>query len=169
MGKLVMAISFALALGLPVAAAPLIPEGYREWEKTTSDLLNYPIPGHLDHYRIPYINSIGTGVTVETKGGRRTYTYPKGTIIVKEAYQGLEAPKPGDKPVLIYAMIKDPGNPKARGGWVWVLKDVVAGKEAVYQSPLCVDCHSAANESFPYGDKNPNSDFRDYVFFPYEK
>jgi hypothetical protein len=101
-----------------------------------------------------------------SKEGRRTYAYPKGTIIVKEAYRGLQAPKPGQEPVVIYAMIKDPGNPKARGGWVWVLKDAAVGRETVYQSPLCFDCHSAANESFPYGDKNPDADFRDYVFFP---
>ncbi len=86
MGKLVTAISFALALGLPAASAPLIPEGYRDWEKTTSEPLNYPIPGHLDHYRIPYINGIGKGVAVATREGRLSYTYPKGTIIVKEAY-----------------------------------------------------------------------------------
>ncbi len=169
MSKLLRALSLLIVLGFPVSATPLIPQGYREWEKTTSGPLDYPIPGHLDHYRIPYINGIGTGVTVVIKEGRRTFDYPAGTIIVKEAYQGLQAPKPGDEPVLIYAMIKEPRNPKARGGWVWVLRDVVADREAVYQSPLCVDCHSAANESFPYGDRNPDSEFRDYVFFPYRR
>ena len=127
MGKILMAIGFAVALGLPAAAAPLIPGDYREWEKTTKTPLNYPIPGHLDHYRIPYINSMGTRVEVVTRDGRVSYAYPKGTVIVKESYEGLEAPKPGDKPIRIYAMIKDPENPMARGGWVWVLRDVAQG------------------------------------------
>jgi hypothetical protein len=169
MGKLLTVLSLALALGLPAGAAPLIPGDYRGWEKTTKALLNYPIPGHLDHYRIPYINRIGMDVKVETKAGRVTYAYPKGTIIVKEAYRSLAAPKPGEEPVLVYAMIKDPENPNARGGWVWVLKDTTTGKESVDQSPLCLGCHSAANDTFPYGDKNLNADFRDYVFFPYRK
>ena len=169
MGKLVTLVSLTLALGLSAGAAPLIPGDYRAWEKTTNVVLNYPIPGHLDHYRIPYINRIGMGVKIETKAGRVNYTYPKGTIIVKEAYKGLAAPKPGEEPVLIYAMIKNPENQKARGGWVWVLKDMATGKESVYQSPLCFDCHSAANDTFPYGDTNPDSDFRDYVFFPYRR
>jgi hypothetical protein len=158
-----------LALGLPAFTAPLIPDDYRSWEKTTQAPLDYPIPGHLDHYRIPYINPTGTGVEILTHAGRVTYAYPKGTVIVKESYQGLTAPKPGDRPVRIYAMIKDPENPKARGGWVWVLRELPTGKESIYQSPLCFDCHSAANEPFPYGDRNPNGDFRDYVFFPYRK
>ncbi len=80
MGKLVIVISLALTLGLPAAAAPLIPDDYREWEKTTRTPLDYPIPGHLDHYRIPYINRIGTGVEIVTRDGRVTYTYPRASV-----------------------------------------------------------------------------------------
>ena len=163
------ALGVMLAVCPSAAADSLIPADYREWEKLTDIPLNYPIPGHLDHYRIPYINRSGTQVSAEDRKGRLTYTYPKGTIIVKETYQGLETPKPGAVPILLYAMIKDPENPKARGGWIWVLWDVAAGTERVYESPLCFTCHSAANDTYPYGDGNRNREFRDYVFFPYVK
>lgn len=160
---------FAFAFVRSAGPAPLIPEDYRGWEKTTDAPLDYPIPGHLYHYRVPCINAVGTGVKAETKEGRVIYAYPRGTIIVKESYKGLAKPRPGDKPVRVYAMIKDPTNSKARGGWVWVSREGADGKETIYVSPLCFDCHSAANEVFPYGDRNPNADFRDYVFFLYKK
>ncbi len=30
---------------------------------------------------------------------------------------------------------------------------------------FCITCHANANEKHPYGDKNPNEEFRDYVYF----
>jgi len=40
-------------------------------------------------------------------------------------------------------------------------------KETVITEEFCITCHGNANESHPYGDKNPNNEYRDYLFFPY--
>ena len=61
-----------------------VPEGYRGWKQTTNVVLDYPIPGHENHWRRIYINSTGEGVTSETREGRGYDAYPVGTIIVKE-------------------------------------------------------------------------------------
>lgn len=159
----------AAAVSSAVGAAPLLPSNWSTWDRTTDKVLNYRIPGHEDHFRIPFINAIGTAVTTSVKAGRVVWEYPKGTIILKEAYQGLTAPAPGEKPIRLYGMIKDPKNPKARGGWVWVLRDLKTNKESVFESPLCIDCHSYANGAHTYGDKNPNAENRDFVYFPYTK
>ena len=61
----------------------LIPELYTDWSRLTDVELDYFIPGHESHYRIPYINEKGKEVTVSTNSsGRVTYDYPEGTIIV---------------------------------------------------------------------------------------
>ncbi len=143
-----------------------VPEGYRGWKQTTNVVLDYPIPGHENHWRRIYINSTGEGVTSETREGRGYDAYPEGTIIVKEIYPGQE-PKENDTPVGLAVMIKDTDNYLARGGWVWVDHDVATGKEKVIDYEFCFDCHANANEGHPYGDKNPDNEYRDYVFFPY--
>lgn len=165
MRKLFVLVLAVLACAA-AAAAPLLPTDWSKWARTTDILLNYRIPGHEDHFRIPYINDIGMKATMSVKAGRVVWDYPKGTIILKEAYQGLTAPAPGEKPIRLYGMIKDPRNPRARGGWVWVLRDMATKKETIFESPLCIDCHSYANASHTYGDKNPKAENRDFVFFP---
>ena len=68
----------------PQAKKYEIPEDYRSWKQTTNIELNYPIPGHLEHYRKIYINQIGEAVEVTMLEGKKQYNYPTGTIIVKE-------------------------------------------------------------------------------------
>ncbi len=143
----------------------LVPEDYKNWTVTV-DNLNYPIPGHENHGRKIYVNDVGKRVTARNKNGRVYYSYPKGTIIVKEIYPRLKVNR-GDKPISLTVMIKDPDNPLSRGGWLWVVKDMKTRKERIIDYEFCVDCHSNANETHPYGDKNPGNDFRDFVFFPY--
>jgi len=107
------------------------------------------------------------GVKTELKGGRVTWIYPPGTVILKETFKAGGPPAKNERPLRLYGMIKDPQNPRAKGGWVWILRDPATGRETVYESPLCVDCHSYANGKHTYGDKNPRGEFRDFVFFPY--
>ena len=164
----VLALFMCAAAGA-AAAAPLLPKDWSKWTRTTDVLLNYRIPGHEDHFRIPFINDIGMKVTTTIRDGRTVWEYPKGTIILKEAYQGLTAPAPGEKPIRVYGMVKDPKNPKARGGWIWVVWDTATKKESIFESPLCIDCHSYANAPHPYGDKNPKGDTRDFVYFSFVK
>ena len=154
---------------LPAGTASILPESLQGWERTTTGTLNYRIPGHEDTFRVPYINALGTTVKTEVKAGRTTWEYPKGTVIVKETYQGSGTPAQGAKPFRVYGMIKDPQHPKARGGWVWATRETATGKETIHESPVCVDCHNYANGKHPYGDKNPQGEFRDYVYFPYGK
>lgn len=147
------------------AEGPLIPEGYASWRRTTEEELDYPIPGHEDNYRIIFINDKGENLTVSDAGGRVTHDYPDGTIIVKEVYQGFEYDS-NSKPMMLTAMVKDRDNPKSRGGWLWVVKDLSAGQETIMTQEFCFTCHGNANERHPYGDRNPDNEFRDYVFFP---
>jgi hypothetical protein len=166
MRPVIALLVLALAAGA-ATAAPLLPAKYTTWETPAKTPLNYPIPGHLDNYRVIFINKTGTTVQPATVSGRVRWDYPKGTIILKEVYAGLQTPARDAKPIRLYGMVKDPGNPKAKGGWLWVVKDMATNKETVYDSPFCIDCHAYANGKHQYGDKNPNAEFRDCVYFPW--
>ncbi len=148
-------------------AASLVPEDYSGWT-ITADNLNYPIPGHENHFRRVLINPKGQEVSVIKKEGKDYYAYPKGTIVIKEIYPTLN-PKEGTKPVSLTVMIKDPENPQSRDGWIWVVKDLKKNTEKIIDYEFCYDCHTNANEPHQYGDGNPDGEFRDYLFFPYRK
>ena len=64
-------------------------------------------------------------------------------------------------------MIKAPEHEHARGGWLWVVKDLESNEERIIDYRLCFDCHADANDRHPYGDGNPEGEDRDYVFLPY--
>jgi hypothetical protein len=146
----------------------LVPPVYSGWKSTTDQELNYPIPGHEEHYRRIYINAAGEGVNIEDRGGRTYHNYPNGTVIIKDIFKTLD-PLPGEAPSGQTVMLKSPGHPQARGGWLWIVKDMQSGQETIIDYEFCFDCHANANEEHPYGDGNPNNEFRDYVFFPFKK
>jgi hypothetical protein len=147
----------------------LVPEDYSGWKLLTETKLNYFIPGHESHYRIPYINTIGEQVEISTDtDGKKQYIYKKGTIIIKEIYPTLQL-REGESPIALTVMIKDPGHPNAQGGWVWIVKDLKTNMEVQFKSDGCVNCHAGANGRHPYDDGNPDSEFRDYVFYPFRK
>lgn len=165
--------AFPIAIGLAIAAAcqqtvdiPDIPPDYRAWARSTEAVLDYPVPGHEDHFRKIYLNGLGEQMTITQKNNRGYCEYPEGTIIVKEIYAGLSAPAPQEDPILLTVMIKDGDHPQARGGWVWLSQNYDTGETHVIDYDLCVDCHANANEQHPYGDGNPAQEFRDYVYFP---
>jgi hypothetical protein len=146
----------------------LIPADYTTWERTVKEVLKYPIPGHISSYRKIYINETGEKTTeTKDKNGRDTYLYPDGTIIVKELYDAATYTD-NSKPQSLTVMIKDAKDPLARGGWLWIMKALPDGKERIIGSSFCITCHANANEPHPYGDHNPDGDFRDYVFLPYQ-
>jgi hypothetical protein len=147
-------------------AAPQLPNNYAGWKRTTDLILDYPVPGHESRGRRIFINSMGTKVTVRSEAGRISWDYPKGSIVIKEIFPSLDI-RDGERPIMLTAMIKDPDHPQARGGWVWVVKDLGARSEQIIDWEFCVDCHANANEPHPYGDRNEDNEFRDYVFFPY--
>ncbi len=144
----------------------LVPDEYLAWESTTDLELNYPIPGHVEQYRRIYINPRGTEVQQEQREGRIHHIYSEGTIIIKDIYSTL-TPSPGEKPIRQTVMIKASDYPKSRGGWLWIVKDMKSATETIIDYELCFDCHANANEAHPYGDGNPQGEFRDYVYFPY--
>lgn len=144
---------------------PLVPAEYAGWETTTKVELNYPIPGHENNYRKIFINSIGENPAITTQAEKTHYDYPEGTVIIKEIYPGLTY-IPGSKPAALTVMVKARNNPKSRGGWLWIVKDLASQKESIITQEFCVTCHGNANEPHPYGDGNPEGFFRDYVFFP---
>ncbi len=147
----------------------LIPDDYAKWERTTDQLLTQQIPGHENAYRKIYINDTGEKM-VETvdKNGTGSYNYPEGTIIVKEIYDSSTYSESA-KPKMLTCMVKAQTDRQSRGGWLWVIKSLPGGEETIIDYAFCVTCHANANESHPYGDKNPNAEFRDYVFFPYKE
>ena len=145
----------------------MVPEDYSGWT-ITADNLNYPIPGHENHFRRVFINPKGEEVSVTRKEGKNYYDYPKGAIVIKEIYPTLN-PKEGTKPVSLTVMIKDPENPQSRDGWIWVVKDLKKNTEKIIDYEFCFDCHTNANEPHQYGDGNPEGEFRDYMFFPFRK
>jgi hypothetical protein len=144
---------------------PDIPADYRSWQLATDARLNYPIPGHEDHFRRIFINPVGTGVQKTSQNGRGIYEFPVGTIIVKEIYAGQSDPTPHETPLRLTVMIKQPDHPQARGGWLWLVKDFKTQQITVIDYEFCVDCHANANERHPYNDGNPDAEFRDYVYF----
>lgn len=147
-------------------AGPLLPGEYRSWDRTTDQVLDYPIPGHEDRGRRILINSTGTGAAASSESHRVSWEYPAGTIIIKEIFAGQEV-REAEQPLMLTGMVKDPDHPQARGGWVWVVRDMTTGGEQIIDWEFCVDCHANANEPHPYGDRNEDNEFRDYVFFPY--
>jgi hypothetical protein len=161
---------FVLASALFVVAsctkpprAALIPDDYASWKKTTETVLNYPIPGHEDRFRVIHINDVGLGFSRASDGSGRV-DFPDGTVIAKEIF-AVANPGPADKPVMITGMVKASSDTDARSGWLWLMKDLASGKENVYTGDFCVRCHANANEKHPYGSKNPSGAFSDYVFF----
>lgn len=144
-----------------------IPDNYSSWERINDVELNYPVPGHESNYRVIYMNEKGRDVDISMEEGRRRYEFPQGTVVAKAVYEGLD-PAPDAEPVMITAMVKNKEHPAARGGWVWVLKNLNTGDERIIEEAFCFTCHAAANESHPYGDGNPEEEYRDYVFFASE-
>jgi len=137
---------------------------YHSWEKTTNVVLDYPIPGHQDRFRVPRMNHIGFTVRPTVENGKNRWDFPEGTVIVKEVY-ATPRPAAGEQPIQLTIMVKAPRDPHSQGGWLWITRDLPEGKEAVFMGNFCITCHANANEKHPYGDGNPNEEFRDYVYF----
>lgn len=159
-----------LALGLLAcqpAKSNLIGMDHEDWARTTYTRLSYPIPGHLDHLREIYINPVADGVVITLENGRRHYAYPAGTVVVKEIF-ATASPAPGEGPVTLVGMVKAPDDPRALGGWLWVVRDLKSGTETIGNQELCFTCHKNANEGYPYGDRNRDGEFRDFLFYPWD-
>ncbi|MGO9309972.1 MAG: cytochrome P460 family protein [Spirochaetia bacterium] len=137
---------------------------YRTWKRTTDVVLDYPIPGHQDRFRIPRMNAVGFRAAPAMEGGKLHWNFPEGTVIVKEIYE-TPKPAPGEEPIQLTIMVKAPKDPRAQGGWLWITRDLPNGKESVFMGNFCITCHANANEGHPYGDGNPREEFRDYVYF----
>lgn len=159
------AASFAASLSACSPAAPKgrVPADWNSWRKPVDKVLNYTIPGHGDKARVIYVNPAGWDYAGKAAAGR--FEFPVGTVVVKEIYAS-GSPAPGEKPTTLDVMIKAPDDPDARGGWVWVVKDLASGKETVMTTTFCQSCHGNANTAHPYGDRNPQGLFRDFLFFP---
>ena len=157
------ALVFAAGCGGDEPSAGLTPADYEGWASTVDGPLLYEIPGHTLDVRLIYINDTGTRVDVTENKNQLTYDYPDGTIILKENYTAEESATPDNLTV----MIKSRKDVRARGGWIWVAKDVATGEERIFSDEFCFTCHQNANEPHPYGDGNPNGEYRDFVFYPW--
>ena len=142
----------------------LVPANYDGWASTIESPLEYEIPGHTMDRRMIYINEIGTRLEITERNGETIHTYPEGTIILKENYPTGDS----EDPAALSVMIKAPKDPRARGGWIWIAKNIAGDSERIFSDEFCFTCHQNANEQHPYGDKNPSGEFRDFVFFPWK-
>ncbi len=145
-----------------------LPTNYQSWARTDPQPLDYPIPGHEDRYRVPYLSPLGEEPSISEKSGRRYLEFKTGTVLIKEIYMSKQIAE-GDTPVMLTAMVKAPQDQRSRGGWLWIVKQGLSGPEMIMESEFCFTCHANANDAHPYGDKNANLEFRDYVFFPYPR
>lgn len=160
---LLTALSFATGCAGRKAPAELIPADYSGWASTVDGPLVYEIPGHTMDMRKIYINDTGTRLEITETGGRVSHEYPEGTVILKENYRGDESAGPA----MLTVMIKSKKDSRARGGWIWLAKEVGGGEERIFSDEFCFTCHQNANEQHPYGDRNTNREFRDFVFYPW--
>lgn len=135
------------------------------WARTTSERLDFQVPGHGAGARRIYINPVGE--TVEPPASAdEAWDYPQGTIIVKEVYASANPPEDAP-PERLAIMVKNPDHPMSRGGWIWIGKSPGSDEERVFTEQFCVTCHANANEQHPYSDRNREGQFRDYTFYPY--
>lgn len=143
------------------ADPPILGDGdYSSWDSTTDQRLDFPVPGHGEGLRRIYANPVVFQQTLEADGDIH---YPDGSIFIKEVYP-TAAPDEGTPPAMLVAMVKDSGDPRSRGGWLWLVRDPASGEETLFEDEFCVTCHTNANEPHPYGTNNAEGAFRDYVF-----
>ena len=141
----------------------LVPADYLGWASTVDGPLLYQIPGHTMDIRKIYINETGKQLEIIENDEQVIHEYPEGTIILKESYHADES----ERPVQLTVMIKSRKDSRARGGWIWLAKDVATGEETIISDEFCFTCHQNANEPHPYGDGNMDGEFRDFVFYPW--
>lgn len=140
---------------------PLLDEiDHTAWEQTTERTLDFAVPGHGNGLRKIYADPVVFEQSLEADGDIH---YPNGSTFVKEVYS-TPAPATAAEPAMLVAMVKDPEDPRSRGGWIWLTRDPGSGVETVFEDEFCVTCHTNANEPHPYGTGNPEGAFRDYVF-----
>ncbi|MFW6329744.1 MAG: cytochrome P460 family protein, partial [Alkalispirochaetaceae bacterium] len=140
---------------------PLVTGNHENWSRTTTETLDFPVPGHGGGARRIFINP--TGETVEPPdSAQEPWDYPDGTIIVKEIYSSSDPPE-DVPPDSLTIMVKDRDHPMSRGGWVWITKSPGSDRETIFTEQFCVTCHANANEEHPYGDNNREGQFRDYT------
>jgi hypothetical protein len=143
-------------------------ENYRSWKKPLAAPLENAVPGHGQGVRVIYAAESAFNPVVSTDNtGRRRVVMKEGTIIVKEVYQNRAEFKRGAVDNLT-VMVKDSKNKDAVNGWVWYMQKGMMSPQ-VMTSRMCAGCHEAANEQHPYFDKNPEDEFRDYLFAPFVK
>jgi hypothetical protein len=137
---------------------------YKDWKKPVPEVLNYPVPAHGTENRVIYGNDLAFKVGYTLNNGRKIYRFPDGAVIIKENFAPEDTELKGKPDLTI--MVKDSAGEGALDGWHYYMKH---GDEPAMpvRNKMCIDCHSAANESFPYFDKNPDEDFRDYIFAPF--
>ncbi|NCN05155.1 MAG: cytochrome P460 family protein [Spirochaetales bacterium] len=143
----------------------LVPSDYSQWKMTSSELLNFPIPGHGNGERLIYMNDLGISYLDRVSNLESAdLGFPPGTLLVKEIFASPN-PSVDDEPRMITAMYKDPDHPFQRGGWVWIIKNGPNAQESYLDEEFCFTCHNSANQAFPYGQQNLAGRFQDFVFY----
>ncbi|MBN1498816.1 MAG: cytochrome P460 family protein [Spirochaetes bacterium] len=143
-----------------------VPDDYRAWKKPTDKILDYIVPGHGKSARIIYANDEFYNVKINEVNGVKRYSFNDGTVIIKEVYPDKDAVRTSDPMLTI--MVKNSKSPDAIHGWLYYMQNPKTDIMEV-NTRMCVGCHEAANDTHPYFDKNPNQEFRDFVFVINEK
>ncbi len=134
---------------------------YKNWKQPVNAVLDTPISGHGESYRLIYANETAFKSKIIKEIDKSRVSMNEGSVIVKEVFEKRE--DVGYKIPGLFIMIKNSNDPDAINGWVYYMKK--PGKDAVeVKWRMCVGCHEAANEKHPYFDGNKNGMFRDYLF-----
>jgi len=152
-GLLLLLLAAACSEGTVVDIEP-VPADYTDWFRIDSV---GPVPGHGDSYRIIYANDIARlfGTVIGEEDDREfVYTYPEGSIIVKEVRE-RDGDQPGDIKYLgVMRMLADDEVPDGADldeptelrtyGWLFTyLADDIDSDEE-WRSSCWDECHAAA-------------------------
>jgi hypothetical protein len=141
----------------------LVPKDYRLWKKPVKEVLDYPVPGHGDTFRVIYANDISFKAEInKDENNNERVNFKDGTIIIKEVYK--EKNDVNWKEPQLTIMIKESTNNDAKDGWLYYVKNPEEKQARLVKGRMCIGCHEAANDKHPYFDRNPKGIFCDYVF-----
>lgn len=158
---ILLILIFSMLISCKDKTDPYAIPDYKTWKRAAAGVLDTPIPGHGESYRIIYANDIAFQSKIVREGIGQRVVMNEGSVVLKEVYETKA--DVGYKVPGLFIMKKDINYPSAINGWIYYMKKP---GEAVVEVNwrLCVGCHEAANEKHPYFDGNKENIFRDYLF-----
>ncbi|MBT3272384.1 MAG: hypothetical protein HN368_04455 [Spirochaetales bacterium] len=138
----------------PNAAAPTAYAGYASWQKVNDQPITGDATGVLgkahegtDGFREVYVNS--TGAAVSTGGA--ALPYPKGTVILKEAFKNSDGSK-GALTAVTVMVKRENGYDAGNGDWEYIMLNSKMKVKGQGKIGACISCHLAADNDQVFTD-----------------